>query len=70
MIKGLKDRLRGRFNVAVAEVADQDLWNHGVVAAVTVASSRLIVEETVARVEQEASNQLGAMLVRANVEWL
>lgn len=70
MIKSLKDRLRDRLNVAVAEIADQDLWQHGVIAAVTVASSRAVAEETVARAEREAAHLLGAMLVRADVEWL
>jgi len=70
VVKSLKDRLRDRFNVAVAEIADQDLWQHGVVAAVTVASDRRIAEETLERVEREAAHTLGAMLVRADVEWL
>ena len=68
--KSLKDRLRDRFNVAVAEIADQDLWQRGVVAAVTVASSRAVAEETAERVEREAVHLLGAMVVRADVEWL
>ena len=59
VVKSFKDRLRERFNVAVSEIADQDLWQHGVIAAVTVASCRKQAEETVTRVEQEASNLLG-----------
>ena len=35
-VKGLKDRLRSKFNVAVAEIGDQDVWQHGLVAAVSV----------------------------------
>ena len=70
VVKSLKDRLRDRFNVAVAEIADQDLWQRGAVAAVTVASSRAVAEETLERVEREAAHLMGAMLVRATVEWL
>jgi len=70
VVKSLKDRLRDRFNVSVAEIADQDLWQRGVLAVVTVATSRVVAEETVDRVEREAAKLLGAMLVRANVEWL
>ena len=69
VVKSLKDRLRDRFNVAVAEIADQDLWQRGAVAAVTVASSRAVAEETLERVEREAAHLMGAMLVRATVEW-
>ena len=70
VVKSLKDRIRERFNVAVAEIADQDLWQRGVVAAVTVASARSVAEDTAERVEREAAHLLGGMLVRADVEWL
>jgi hypothetical protein len=32
VVKSLKDRLRGKFNVAVAEIDCQDLWQRAVVA--------------------------------------
>jgi uncharacterized protein YlxP (DUF503 family) len=35
-VRGLKDRLRARFNVAVAEIAYQDTWQRALVSAVTV----------------------------------
>src|SRR5271155_3835345 len=35
-VKSLKDRLRAKFNVAVAEIDYQDLWQRALVAAVTV----------------------------------
>ena len=36
VVKSLKDRLRNKFNVSVAEIDYQDLWQRAVVAAVTV----------------------------------
>ena len=38
VVKSLKDRLRHKFNVSVAEIDYQDLWQRALVAAVTVAS--------------------------------
>ena len=70
VVKSLKDRLRSRFNVAVAEIDHQDLWQRGVVAAVTICSDRKAAEEALQRVEDEASNILGPMLIRAEVEWM
>ena len=70
VVKSLKDRLRSRFNVAVAEIDYQDLWQRSVIAAATISSSRKVAEETLQRVETEASEVLGPMLVRAEVEWL
>jgi uncharacterized protein YlxP (DUF503 family) len=69
-VKGLKDRLRRRCNVAVAEIDDQNLWQRGLVAAVTVASSRGVAERTLDTVEEEAAAVLGPYLVSATVEWL
>ena len=70
VVKSLKDRLRNKFNVAVAEIDDQDLHNSAVLAAVTVSSSREFAAKVLQSVEDEAASQLGPMLVRADVEWL
>jgi len=70
VVKSLKDRLRHRFNVAVAEIGYQDLWQRALVAAVTVSSDHNSAEGVLQSVEHEASNLLGPMLVAANVEWI
>src|SRR5258708_23662101 len=38
VVRGLKDRLRHKFNVSVAEIGSQDVWQHAVIAIVAVAS--------------------------------
>ena len=70
VVKSLKDRLRHRFNVSVAEIGDQDLHNSAVIAAATVSSSRPFAEQILAAVEAEAAGQLGPMLIRADTEWM
>jgi len=69
-VKSLKDRLRGRFNVAVAEIDYQDLWQRALVAAVTVSSDRTRAEQVLQLVEREAANLLGGMLVGTAIEWM
>ena len=69
-VKGLKDRLRAKFNVAVAEIDAQDSWQRGVVACVTVSSDQKYAEELLQAVEREAASILGGILVNATVEWL
>ena len=39
VLRGLKDRLRGRFNVAVSEVSFQDTWQRSSIAVVTVSET-------------------------------
>ena len=69
-VKSLKDRLRSKFNVAVAEIDYQDLWQRALIAAVTVSSDRTRAEQVLQLVEREAANLLGGMLVGTAIEWM
>ena len=70
VLESLKTRLRNKFNVAVAEIDYQDLWQRALVAAVTVSSDHVHAEQVLQLVEREASAVLGGVLVATNVEWL
>lgn len=70
VVKSLKDRLRSKFNVSVAEIDGQDTWQRSVIAAVTVSGDHERAEQVLQAVEREAASQLGGMLVSADVEWL
>ena len=70
VVKSLKDRLRNKFNVSVAEIEDQDLHNSAVIAVAVVSSSRDFAEKILRAAEDEAEGQLGPMLIRTNIEWL
>lgn len=69
-VKSLKDRLRSKFNVAVSEIAYQDAWQRGLVAAVTVSPDQARAEQVLQLVEREAAALLGGILVDATTEWL
>ncbi len=43
VVKSLKDQLRGRFNVAVAEVEANDTWQRAALGVVTVGDDRAYV---------------------------
>lgn len=70
VVESLKARLRNKFNVAVAEIDHQDLWQRGTVAAVTVSSDHVHAEKVLKSVEDEAAALLGADLAETSVEWL
>jgi uncharacterized protein YlxP (DUF503 family) len=70
VVQSLKDRLRSKFNVAVAEIDYQDLWQRSLVAAVTVSSDQVHAEKLLRSVEDEAVSLLGAELAESTVEWL
>ncbi len=69
VVKSLKDRLRRKFNVSVAEIDDQELHNSAVVAVAAVSASRPFAKKILEAVEDEAAGVLGPMLVRSGVEW-
>jgi uncharacterized protein len=70
VVKSLKERLRGKFNVSVAEIDDMDLHNSAVLAVATVSSSKPFAEKVLQAVEREASELLGPMLIRVELDWL
>lgn len=70
VVKSLRDRLRNKFNVSVAEIDCQDLWQRAVVAAVTVSSDKVQAERILQSVEDETVSLLGPALAGASVEWI
>ena len=70
VVRSLKDRLRSKFNVSVAEIGGQGTWNRAVVAAVTVSVDREFAEKVLQAVEREAENILGGSLTGSGIEWL
>ena len=70
VVRSLKDRLRRKFNVAVAEIDYQELWQRAAIAAVTVSCDHSYAEKLLQSVEEEAASLLGSELASTNVEWL
>lgn len=70
VVKSLKDRLRERFNVSVAEIDFLDSWQSSVVAAVTVSRDRVHAEQVLQAVEAHAASVLGGALTGSSVEWI
>ena len=52
VLKSLKDRLRNRFNVSVAETGDQELWNRAELTVAFVTSDGKEAERTATRVDR------------------
>src|SRR6266436_290156 len=69
VIQKLKDRLRTRFNVSVAELDHQDLWQRSVVGVVSISSGRQNLEGVIEAVEREAEKILGGDLVNTQTEF-
>ncbi|MSO23525.1 MAG: DUF503 domain-containing protein [Acidobacteria bacterium] len=69
VIQSLKDRLR-RFNVSVAELDHQDLWQRSVIGIVSISSDHRQLETALQHIEREAASILGRGLVSTQTEFL
>jgi hypothetical protein len=70
VLRSLKDRLRNHFNVAVAELDFEDMWQRSVVGVVTLSNEEHHVEEALQKVLAEADRILGPVLISHAVELL
>ena len=52
VLRSLKDRAVNKWNVSVAEVDKQDLWQAAVLAFVTVAAEKEVVEKRLAEIAE------------------
>jgi uncharacterized protein YlxP (DUF503 family) len=68
VLRSLKDRLRAKFNVAVAELEYHDTWQRSVVGIVTISNEEHHVEESLQQVLAEADNILGPLVISHTVE--
>jgi len=70
VLRSLKDRLRGQFNVAVAELDHQETWQRAVVGVVTISPDARHLQEALEKVENESGRLLGRDLVGSEIEVL
>jgi uncharacterized protein YlxP (DUF503 family) len=68
VLRSLKDRLRARFNVAVAELDHQETWQRSQVGVVSLSNDAAHLEQSMRAVFAEAENVLGRELVSHQLE--
>jgi uncharacterized protein YlxP (DUF503 family) len=71
--RSLKDRLRGSFNVSVAELDPSPLWNQATIGIVSVSHSRDYLDGLMKNVERAATriaNNAGADVTDSFVEFV
>jgi uncharacterized protein YlxP (DUF503 family) len=68
VLRSLKDRLRARFNVAVAELDHQETWQRSEVGIVSLSNDAAHLEQSLQTVFAEAEEVLGRDLVSHELE--
>jgi uncharacterized protein YlxP (DUF503 family) len=69
VLRRIKDRLQ-KFNVAVAEVAHQDLWQRAGLAVVAVSTTAVHVEQELAAAADEIERVEPGLVARTEIEYL
>ncbi|MFH1866145.1 MAG: DUF503 domain-containing protein, partial [Candidatus Eisenbacteria bacterium] len=68
VVKSLIDRIRSRFNVSVADVGDQNLWQRAVIGVAVVANDGRFVNEVLSKVLSLVSSDLRAEVIDKSIE--
>src|SRR6202158_4510528 len=70
VLRSLKDRLRGKVNVAVAELEGQDSWQRSVVGVVSLSHNNAHLEQPLRTVLEDSERLLGRDLIGHDLEVL
>jgi uncharacterized protein len=69
-VRGLKDRIRSKFNASVAEVGYQNKWQRAALAVCLVGSDKRQLESDTSRVRTLCEEATDVMITAINQEWL
>ncbi len=69
VLKSIKDRMRKRFNVSVAEIAYQDKWQRSVIAFAAVSSSKSLLDETMQKIFHQLDEDMNFEIINHSFEY-
>lgn len=69
-VRGLKERLRSRFNASVTEIAFQDKWQRATIVVCIVDNDRRQLESVMSRVRQLTEEAQDLQIIGMQQQWL
>jgi len=70
IIKALKDRLHNKFNVSVAEVDHNDLWQRALLGVAVVANQQRFAQQVLSEVVEYIHREAGVDIIDQQIEIL
>jgi len=70
VVQKVRDRLRARFNVAVAELDHQDVWQQATLGVVSISNSQPLLESLLRQALGEAERAIGGDVAYYEIEYL
>ncbi len=69
VLRKIRDRLRSRFNVAVAELDHRDVWQVATLGVVTISDSRQLLDSVLRDVLRESEMILGEDVAHHDIDF-
>lgn len=67
-VNKIKERIRAKFNVAIAEIGHHELWQRSKIGLVAIANGKDIVEKTFQSISKFIEVELGEDLISVEIE--
>jgi uncharacterized protein YlxP (DUF503 family) len=69
VVQSLRNRLRARFNVAVAELDHQDVWQRATLGVTSISNSQPLLESLLQQVLDESERTLGQEVTSYSLDY-
>ena len=69
VLKSVKDKLRNKYNVSVAEIGDQDIWKTAQLGIAVVSNDSTYANGVISRVQDLCGNLREAIMTECVLEW-
>lgn len=70
IISSLKDRIRNKFNVSVAELEDNDLWQLSVLGVALISNDKAFANAVLSKVMDLVNSRPEIVVTELQMEWL
>lgn len=68
VLKGIKDRVKNKFNVSIAEVGHNDLWQRTTIGVSVVANDKKFANRVLSKVVEHISKESGLQILDYSIE--
>lgn len=70
LISSVKERLRNKFNIAVAETAGLDVWQRAQLSIVSISNSKKILEDLFRKIEEFIVAHYGIQITGIQIQYI
>ncbi len=69
VLKSVKDKLRNKYNISIAEIGDQDIWKTARLGIAIVSNDSAYANGVISRVQDLCANLPEAVMTECELEW-